>query len=122
MFCLSGGAEGDAPWGRELLRRLGKIPSACALAMDRAYEGDATRDLAVENGFTPFVPPNPKRKNPWEYDENLYKRRNEVERFFRRIKAYRRIFTRYDKLDVMFMGFILFACAVEFLRISVNTP
>ena len=84
--------------------------------MDRAYEGDATRDLAVEHGFTPVVPPNPKRKDPWEYDGTLYKRRNEVERLFRRVKANRRIFTRYDKLDVVFVGFVLLACAVEFIK------
>jgi transposase len=85
--------------------------------MDRAYEGDATRALAAENGFTPVVPPNPKRENPWAYDETLYKRRNEVERLFRRVKGNRRIFTRYDKLDVVFMGFVLLAFAIEFLRV-----
>jgi transposase len=89
--------------------------------MDRAYEGDETRELAMELGFEPTVPPNPGRREPWEYDKILYKRRNEVERFFRRIKEHRRIFTRYDKLDVLFLGFVLFACVVEFLRISVNT-
>jgi len=97
--------------------------------MDAAYEGDATRGLAAENGFEPVCPPNPKRKEPWEYDsaggcgpQTLYKRRNEVERLFRRVKENRRIFTRYDKLDVMYMGFNVLAFAIEFLRICVNTP
>ena len=85
--------------------------------MDMAYEGDAMREEAAENGFTPVVPPNPRRKDPWAYDETLYKRRNEVERLFRRVKGNRRIFTRYDKLDVVFMGFVLLACTIEFLRI-----
>jgi len=89
--------------------------------MDTAYEGDATRALAEENAFIPVVPPNPKRKEPWEYDKALYKRRNEVERLFRRIKQHRRIFTRYDKLDVTFIGFVLLALAMEFLLVSVNT-
>jgi transposase len=52
------------------------------------------------------VPPNPNRLNPWEYDRELYKKRNEVERFFRRLKAFRRIFSRFEKLDVMFTAFI----------------
>ena len=39
-----------------------------------------------------------------EYNNELYKRRNEVERFFLRIKRFRRIFTRYDKLDLMYLG------------------
>ena len=122
VFCISPGEEGDAPWGRELIGRVGKLPWPCALAMDRAYEGDATRALAQENGFLPVVPPNPGRKEPWEYDKVLYKRRNEVERLFRRVEQHRRIFTRYDKLDVIFMGFLLLAFAIEFLKISVNTP
>ncbi|MBR3015871.1 MAG: transposase, partial [Clostridia bacterium] len=41
--------------------------------------------------------------------------RNEVERFFRRIKRFRRIFTRYDKLDILFAGFILFAMIIDAL-------
>jgi len=47
--------------------------------MDRAYEGNETRALAVKLGFTPVVPPSQKRLDPWEYDKTLYKRRNEVE-------------------------------------------
>ena len=46
----------------------------------------------------------------------LYKRRNEVERLFRRLKGFRRVFARFEKLDVMFIGFIHFALIVEGLR------
>jgi len=81
--------------------------------MDRAYEGDETRSLAVALGYIPVVPPKQNRKEPWEYDKEIYKRRNEVERFFLRIKRFRRVFTRYDKLDIMFAGFILFAMIVD---------
>jgi transposase len=84
--------------------------------MDRAYEGDETRQLARELGYVPVVPPNPNRRVPWEYDRVLYRRRNEIERLFRRLKGYRRIFSRFDKLDVVFAGFILFALIVEALR------
>lgn len=84
--------------------------------MDRAYEGDNTRDLALELGYSLCVPPKSNRKEPWGYDYDLYKRRNEVERLFLRLKAYRRIFTRYDKLDVVFLSFVFFALIVEFLR------
>ena len=72
--------------------------------MDRAYEDNETRKLAVKQGFVPVVPPKRNRKNPWEYDKKLYKRRNEVERYFLRIKRFRRVFTRYDKLDVLYLG------------------
>ena len=83
--------------------------------MDRAYEGDNMRAAAKELGYIPVVPPKKNCIDPWEYDEELYKRRNEVERFFRRIKRFRRVFTRYDKLDIVFAGFILFAMIVDAL-------
>ena len=84
--------------------------------MDRAYEGDETRQLALDLGFAPLVPPHPRRLSPWEYDRAMYRRRNEVERLFRRLKGFRRIFSRFDKLDVMFTAFIHFALIVEALR------
>jgi ABC-2 type transport system ATP-binding protein len=87
-----------------------------ALIMDRAYEGDETRQLALDLGFTPVVPPRTGRINPWSYDEILYRRRNEIERLFRRLKGFRRIFSRFEKLDVMFTAFIHFALVVEALR------
>ena len=84
--------------------------------MDRAYEGDETRQLALELGFIPVVPPKRNRLTVWEYDHEMYKRRNEVERLFRRLKGFRRIFSRFDKLDIMFTAFINFAPIVEALR------
>ncbi len=92
--------------------------------MDRAYEGQETRQLALELGFTPVVPPKQNRISPWEYDRVMYpgrshgrgRRRNEIERLFRRLKGFRRIFSRFDKLDVMFIAFIHFALIAEALR------
>jgi transposase len=49
------------------------------------------------------------RKEPWRFDQEdkeLCKQRNEVERVFRRLKGFRRIFTRYDKLDIIFTAFV----------------
>ena len=88
--------------------------------MDRAYEGDDTRAKAIEKGFEPIVPPKRNRKEPWDYDMELYKQRNEIERLFLRLKRFRRVFTRYDKLDALFAGFIFFALIVDAV-ISVNT-
>ena len=89
--------------------------------MDRAHEDDATRQLSLDLGLDPVVPPKSNRLEPWEYNRELYKRRNEVERLFRRLKGFRRIFSRFEKLDVVFLGFIVFVLIVEALR-SVNTP
>ena len=84
--------------------------------MDRAYEGDETRQLAVELGYVPVVPPKHTRLAPWAYDRALYTRRTAIERLFRRLKGFRRSFTRFDKLDVMFVAFINFALIVDGLR------
>ena len=98
------------------MRTLPRLPARCRLIMDRAYEGDETRQLALELGFTPVVPPKCTRIAPWRYSKAWYKRRNEIERLFRRLKGFRRIFSRFDKLDVMFMAFLCFALVVEALR------
>ena len=83
--------------------------------MDRAYEDDSTRQLALDLGFVPVVPPKSNRLAPWEYDREMYKRRNEIERLFRRLKGYRRIFSRFEKLDVIFLGFVVFVLIVDAL-------
>jgi transposase len=67
-----------------------KIP----LLMDRAYESEGTRELGMELNYEPIVPPKSNRKPPWEYDRQLYKERNKIERLFRRMKEFREIFTR----------------------------
>ena len=110
---LSPGQAHDAPEGRKLLQRVGRMPRPIHLLMDRAYEGDATRQLAVELGYVPVVPPKHNRLAPWAYDRALYKRRNEIERLFRRLKGFRRLFSRFEKLDVMFVAFINFALIVS---------
>ena len=115
-FALSPGNAHDAPEGRQLLRSLGAVSAPTYLVMDRAYEGDETRQLSLELGFTPVVPPKQNRLTPWEYDRAMYKRRNEIERLFRRLKGFRRVFSRFDKLDVMFIAFIQFALIVDGLK------
>ena len=110
-FSLSGGEKNDSPEGMKLLNFTPLVAENKFLLMDRAYQGDNMRLLVKERGYEPV------RQNS-KYDRELYKRRNEIERFFRRIKRFRRIFTRYDKLDVLYSGFILFAMIID----CVNTP
>ena len=113
---LSGGECHDAPEGRKLLETMGKTETEIPLLMDKAYEGNPTRLFVESMGYLPVVPPKSNRKDPWEYDEELYKQRNIVERLFRRIKEFRRVFTRYDKLDVIYIGFVYFCCCVIWLH------
>lgn len=122
IFSLSPGQAGDAPEGRKLLKNLEDCGwEGTRVIMDKAYEGDETRQLIFDLGMDPVVPPKKNRLNVWEYDKELYKKRNEVERLFRRLKGFRRIFSRFDKLDVVFRFFIHFALIVDTL-ISVNRP
>ena len=121
-FSLSPGQSGDAPEGRALLKTLeGCGWEGVDVIMDKAYEGDDTRQLVFDLGMTPVVPPKINRITPWEYDKEMYKKRNEVERLFRRLKGFRRIFSRFDKLDVVFRFFINFSLIADRL-ISVNRP
>ena len=114
-FSLSPGNAHDAPEGRKLLEQIGEAQHTTSLVMDRAYESDINQQLAYDLFYTPVVPPKCNRKDPWVYDKQLYKLRNQIERLFRRMKRFRRVFTRYDKLDVVFCGFIFFALIVDSL-------
>lgn len=115
-FSLSPGNAGDAPEGRKLLALLGPTTEPCNLLMDGAYEGNETTRLGRELGFTSVVPPKPNRLEPWQYDKGLYKRRNEVERLFRKLKGFRRVFTRFDKLARTYLAFVVFALIVLALK------
>jgi transposase len=115
-FSLSPGQASDAVQGRELLAGIGPLPESLYLIMDRAYEDNETRQLALDFGFIPVVPPKSNRVEPWQYDRAMYRKRNEIERLFRRLKGFRRIFSRFEKLDVLFLGFLTFALIVEALR------
>jgi transposase len=97
-FQLSGGQCHDAPQGRLLLenydlRKLLKLEDRpkkkgkIYLAMNKGYEDDVTLQLVKDKGFNPLVPPKSNRKKPWKYNKKLYKRRNEVERLFRRLNG-----------------------------------
>ena len=99
-----------------MLLDLGPLPVEVPLVMDRAYERDETRQLVMELNMIPVAPPRSNRKDPWDYDRAPYKKRNEVERLFRRLKGFRRIFSRFEKLDIVFLAFIYFAFIVEALR------
>ena len=115
-FALSPGQASDAKAGRELLGGIGPLPQPLPLIMDRAYEDNETRQLALEFNYIPVVPPKSNRLDPWQYDRALYRKRNEIERLFRRLKGFRRIFSRFDKLDVVFLAFLNFALIAEALR------
>ena len=76
------------------------------MVTERAYKGDEMRQLGLDLGRNPVVPPKANRLTKWDYDRTINKRRNAVERLFRRLKGYRRIFSRSEKRDVMRRAFL----------------
>ena len=89
--------------------------------MDRAYEGNETRQLALDLGFIPVVPPHSTRIEPWEYDRVMYKRRNEIERLFRRLKGFRRIERGHDALVEFEDDFLVHPDDALFVCGSINS-
>ncbi len=84
---------------------------ALNVVADKGYDADAFIELIQAQGSEPVIPPRTNRLNPRNFDQHLYKSRYLVECFFNRIKHFRRIATRYDKLAASFLSFVHLACA-----------
>ena len=76
---------------------------------DAAYDSDALRERIVAQGAVAVIKPRNNRVEERLYDKEVYKRRNVIERFFHRLKQYRRVATRYDKYADRYLGFVYFA-------------
>ena len=76
---------------------------------DRAYSIYDIIENLSEKGAVICIPPKSNMKHVWEYDKTQYKSRNKIERFFKRLKDNRRIATRYDRLDSLFLSFVYFS-------------
>ena len=106
------GQQGEVLRGAELLA--GLAPGG--VIADRAYDAEHFHDTILDAGAQPVIPPRPNRRRPHAFDRALYKERNLVERFFAKIKHFRRVATRYDKLLANFMGFVTLAAIAILLR------
>lgn len=83
---------------------------------DKGYDADHLVEAIAETGAEPVIPPKKNRKKPRAYDEALYEERNRIERFFNKLKHFRRVATRYDKLLANYMGFVKLAAIAIWLR------
>ena len=83
---------------------------------DKAYDANHLHDKIVERGSQIVIPPKRNRKVHRSYDVDLYKERNLIERVSNKLKQFRRVATRYDKLLVNFMGFVKLAAIAIWLR------
>lgn len=84
--------------------------------MDKGYDSNHIRDKLKEDGINPVIPPKSNRKDIIDYDKDTYKLREQVERFFNRLKQFRRIATRYDKLGNIFLAFIHIVAACLIIK------
>lgn len=87
-----------------------------ALIADKAYDADALVGRLTEREITPVIPPKANRKTKRECDFALYRERNLIERFFNKIKHFRAIATRYDKLARNFLAAVQLISAVILLN------
>lgn len=106
------GQANDCPQAIALLEGI----EAAQVIADTSYDSDKNRAYCVERQIDTVIPNRPNRKEPAPFDKEQYKDRNKVERFFNRLKRYRRLATRYDKTIVSFLAFWHIAVALDWLR------
>ena len=90
----------------------GFAPRVCLA--DAAYDSKALRDALIGRGTTPVIPNNPTRKHPSPFDRAAYRQRNVIERTFCRLKDWRRVATRYDRLASYFLAAVTIAAIVSY--------
>jgi transposase len=94
---------------------LAEIETDAVLA-DKGYDSDALVETLEDRGITPVIPSKANRKSPRKTDFALYRERNIVERFFNKLKNYRGIATRFDKLAKTFLAGVLLVCVILWLN------
>ena len=102
---LTGSEAADSPQLPGLIAGIGTD----AVLADKGYDSDANRAAIRRQGAEPCIPPRKNRREAVAYDRHLYRERNVIERFFGRIKQYRRVATRYEKKAANFLGFVWLA-------------
>ncbi len=110
---LTAGQASDVASAAELIADL---PEEAMLIADKGYDANALREAVAERGAWANIPPKANRKDPICFSKYLYKARNLIERFFNKIKHFRRIATRYDKLAENFLAALKLAAVRIWLR------
>lgn len=104
-FILTGGEESDYKQALNLLNR----QKADYVLADKGYDAEYVIEAILAKGAQPVIPPKSNRKTLREYDACLYKERNKIERMYGKLKHFRRVATRYDKLASSYLSFVLVA-------------
>ena len=112
--------KGEHPCPRHLCRRIPLLdhvnPNGSNVLADRGYDCNKLIDYIYAHGGEPTIPSRKGAKFERHCDWWLYKERHLVENYFLKLKAYRRIATRYDKLASTFLGFICIASILIWLK------
>lgn len=112
-FLLRPGNDHDAKHAIPLLEKVSLKGSN--VIGDKAYGAKNIRDYITNQGASYTIAPRKNVSEPWEVDSCIYKERHLVECFFQKLKWFRRVFTRYDKLDDSFLAFVYIASSMILL-------
>ncbi len=111
-FRLTGGNESDYTQALALLDG----QTAQAVLADKGYDSDGIVAAVESMGADVVIPPRSRRLQKRSYDRHLYAERNSIERMFNRLKQFRRIATRYDKLASSYLSFLCLAGSLIWLN------
>lgn len=111
-FLLTGGACHDSPQAAALIEGF-----ACrALIADKGYDSDDLVAAVEAGGGEAVIPPRKNRTEQRDYDRHLYRERHLIECFIGKVKQYRRVSSRFEKLSKNYLGFLSFVSALIWLR------
>ena len=108
---LSGGQASDVQHAFGLIEGI----DAASVLADKAYDANELLGYLHQRGIESVIPPTANRCELWDYDRHTYKNRKIVEGFFARLRQFRRIATRYEKLARNFFGMLSLACAYSWM-------
>lgn len=115
------GQAADAPLLEPMLERtIRRVPHFDELVGDKGFDGDGQRVSCIERDVFPNIPNRKNRTEPWAFLPEGYVERNRVERLFGKLKQFRRVATRYEKLKETFLGMIHLALGFIRVKAKVN--
>ena len=113
---VTAGPDGDAPAFETVMA---EVPEECPVeeaVMDKAYDTDAIRASRVERDISPCIPSTANRTEVIDHDPERYKERNKVERLVSRLKQFRRVATRDEKLKETFLAIVQITAVFQLIR------
>lgn len=114
-FILTGANVADIDQAKPLVRT--HVRPGSAVIMDKGYDSDALRAYVNQQGGTAVIAIHPNRSQKPPFDQHLYYERHRIENLFARLKAFRRISTRYEKLHLHFASMLHLACILLWLKL-----